>query len=807
MFNMSWTISQPRERRRWICRCIARPRTLDTRRNMGAAHFCTAQSWRGTLKTARAWGSVWSSLLTLSLLTESDGNRSAYQIYAMFFDRTLLDTPRPFDDAVFDGLNLEITIPESPEGYRAFVNTIRALFDHQDPPPLSGTVANVSGVAAVFNGTAWVAQTNTQNATVATNGSVASGGAPQSPTLSDKVLTGEVQGWTPPQQSWLTLYTPAGYYRRPTNFTLSATLPTCDFPSSFLGPSPGTLLTLMPSKFDYLVISYLRGSSCTWASGEDAFWKSVDGWAKWVADSSVGMAFVVQLPNVGWGYEKYTGANSNTFINVTSFYTSNFVPRLRLLPRFAAIALQDASFDQVTQPCFAPSSLVSSSYADLLYGELTAENPSSVGSGTPQDQMCAWKETMLAKGKPAGPIATGVAAAAGSTQTGQGGGVLPVSAIAGIIVGGVLVLGMVAGAGLVAYRTVYLRHSDDKSDVSSITSDRSARAGSLTVITKRSKRESAAESMGTEKTVFRMSVVDVDSPVSSETMAADVLAPSSGGDDATGILDSPPTARISKNNGLIPAVITSPPLPRQLKPSPAAHSSRGKNSQKPSRSAHSPLGKISTTRFPSGVPYASPADGTLSPEFAQKGSSSRPSSWGDRLPSWADSLSSNAERPSSWAGRGTSSWGDDTTPVTAETVVEVQAAQGKTDGAKGGKAKKGRKGKRASVEGVLEAEPAQDEIRITVVDVELGSALAAKVTAGSAPATLSIPSTHSATSPPDFAKRSSLAPVGVRSVDGGDTPVPLPLSRSGSIQDTLLRAMEERRKAQATGSGTLPRGA
>ncbi|KAJ3330151.1 hypothetical protein HDU93_000544 [Gonapodya sp. JEL0774] len=42
------------------------------------------------------------------LITPADGNRSAYQIYGMFFDRTTAGVPRPFDGSVLDGLDIQV---------------------------------------------------------------------------------------------------------------------------------------------------------------------------------------------------------------------------------------------------------------------------------------------------------------------------------------------------------------------------------------------------------------------------------------------------------------------------------------------------------------------------------------------------------------------------------------------------------------------------------------------------------------------------------------------------------------------------
>ncbi|KXS16686.1 glycoside hydrolase family 18 protein [Gonapodya prolifera JEL478] len=385
---------------------------------------------------------------TVTLLSESDGNRSAYQIYSMFFDRTVPGDPRPFDDAVFDGLDMQLNITESQDGYRAFVNTLRALFNRQDPPPLSGTAANVSGIPAVFNGTAWIATpsgTNGTNGTAAGNATVGRGG---------QVVTGNITGWTPQTTPWTNVSNPVDYYRLPTTFTLSATLTGCDLPDPILGPSNNTLLSVVPTKFDYLLVSYRHGANCTWAN-QDGFWANLQSWSNWVAGVDK-LEFAAQLPNMGWGYEAFTESDPNTFINTTFFYSASLIPRLRTVSKFTAVSLYDSSFDQLNLPCTAPSTLVTSRYVDLLYTDLTSFNTTADGTNTPVGKQCVWKDSIVVQGRgngtgrPAGPVSPVATPAATS------GGGLTTGAIAGIAVGGLAGVAVIGGAAFVTYRSVYV---------------------------------------------------------------------------------------------------------------------------------------------------------------------------------------------------------------------------------------------------------------------------------------------------------------------------------------------------------------
>ncbi|KXS16685.1 glycoside hydrolase family 18 protein [Gonapodya prolifera JEL478] len=373
------------------------------------------------------------------LLTPSDGNRSAYQIYSMFFDRTIQGAPRPFDDAVLNGLDVQVVNPtESAPAYTNFVSTLRTLMNGIDPlaptTPSVNATAVLNGTAIVYNGTVWTA-----NGTGEVVADVPAG-------------TG-LANYTSP---WRNVSSPADYYGLPTYMSISATV-SCTFPSPFFGPSSSTLLGTNATLIDYMVLSFIN-TTCSWAGGSDAFFAAVNAWSNWAGGVDK-MQFGVELPNVGWGYEGVVGGNAGDFVNVTAFYTNNFIQALRTTPTFGAIFLRDVSLDKLNIPC---SNLPTSSYADLIFKELQAVNTSVSGKNTPAGSRCVEKVDVIlgnGGGKTAGkPTATAVA----QTNVGGGGGGVSIPAVVGIAVGVGVAVGIVAAA--VVFVRARKRKSEDNDD-------------------------------------------------------------------------------------------------------------------------------------------------------------------------------------------------------------------------------------------------------------------------------------------------------------------------------------------------------
>ncbi|KXS16717.1 glycoside hydrolase family 18 protein [Gonapodya prolifera JEL478] len=383
------------------------------------------------IKTCQGMGKK--IILTISpkvetLVTESDGVKSAQQIYNFFVAPPSSGTPRPFDDAQVDGIDLYILTNENPLAYVSFVRTMRTLMD-------GGSVNSSSS---------------------ATGSSSSSSTASATPAAS------------------------SGTYKPPTAFTISATVG-CQFPSAFMGPTyANRTLTLVPELVDYLVVAFRASAGCSWGSTRDGFWNATDAWNKFVAGVGTGngtnvtttsrtMEWAMQVPNFGYGYEVYEEAMTGDFINTTSLYAENVVPRLRALSRFSAMSLFESSFDQINKPCTGDNT---TRYADVLYTQLQTADVTAVGSGTSPDKRCQFRTDNPLQALGLAPTATTSGSGAqtqgtfGPAVTRTATAVPDATAAAPLTTGAII--GIAAGAGgalgLAAFGAVLYRQHRGKQD-------------------------------------------------------------------------------------------------------------------------------------------------------------------------------------------------------------------------------------------------------------------------------------------------------------------------------------------------------